>query len=522
MKYSELLSPRFSFKIMAKKVNCCVPNCLNNFRNNQCLQYYRIPKDPTIRKEYVRLLRNDSLKLESDNTRICSQHFEGGKKRDREHLPSLFPWTTEKLRRRELKRVNFDQVYESRKKSRVEHSSEDRADRDQLIRDEQILCSKDQSIKTPYSDVGSQTEAFSEKNKVDFGTQTEAFPEEPQVNSYEDKICKMEAEIQKLTIELAAVKRKLENHVRFDIERFKEKPQDIAFFTGFSDYETLMLCFDIVKEPARNLSYGSHQRKIVDSPAPNKHGRPRKLSNFQEFIMVVMKLRLGLFNRDLAYRFNISSSVVSEIFRTWIRFLRSELEVLIQLPPRDVIQVHMPSLFKEFYPRTAIIIDCTEIEMERPSALNNQSACYSSYKSRTTMKALVGITPSGATAFVSKLYPGSISDKEITMKSGLLNHLQQGDEVMADKGFLIQDELASVGAVLTIPAFLGGRKQFSKEDAAKNKKVACLRVHVERCMERIKNWHILDSKIPISLAPFASDIFIVISALTNSQPPLIS
>lgn len=138
------------------------------------------------------------------------------------------------------------------------------------------------------------------------------------------------------------------------------------------------------------------------------------------------------------------------------------------------------------------------------------------------MKALVGITPSGATAFISELYLGSISDKKITAKSGLLNHLQQDVEVMADKGFLIQDELASVGAVLTMPAFLKERKQFSKEEAAKNKKVACLRFHVERCMERIKNWHILDSKIPISLAPFASDIFIAIAALTSFQPPLIS
>ena len=310
--------------------------------------------------------------------------------------------------------------------------------------------------------------------------------------------------------------------LRFDINLFKEKPEDIAFFTGFSDYETLTFCFEIIERPARNLSYGLHQRKIFDSNATSKPGRPRKLSVFQEFILVLMKLRLGLFNRDLAYRFNISSSVVSEIFRTWIRFLRSEMEVLIQLPPRDVINLHMSSLFKEFYPKTAIIIDCTEVEMEQPSALNNQSACYSSYKSKTTMKALVGITPSGATAFVSELYPGSISDKEITVKSGLLNHLQQGDEVMADKGFLIQDELTSVGAVLTMPAFLKGRKQFSKAETAKNKKVACLRVHIERCMERIKNYHILDSKIPISIAPFASDIFIVIAALTNFQPPLIS
>ena len=93
---------------------------------------------------------------------------------------------------------------------------------------------------------------------------------------------------------------------------------------------------------------------------------------------------------------------MSEIFSTWIRFLRLELEVLTQLPPRAVIEENMPSLLKEFYPKTAFIIDCTEIETERLSALNNQSACYSSF-TRTTMKAL---------------YPGSISGKEIIIKIG--------------------------------------------------------------------------------------------------------
>ena len=56
-------------------------------------------------------------------------------------------------------------------------------------------------------------------------------------------------------------------------------------------------------------------------------------------------------------------------------------------------------------------------------------------------------------AFVSELFPGSTSHKEITVKSGLLTLFQAGDEIMADKGFLIQDKLASVGALLTIPAF---------------------------------------------------------------------
>ena len=81
---------------MPKPVNCCVPGCLNEFRNSPELQYYRIPKDSGLRKQYVHLIRNKTLKIDIDNTRICSEHFDGGKKTSRQQLPSLFLWTKAK------------------------------------------------------------------------------------------------------------------------------------------------------------------------------------------------------------------------------------------------------------------------------------------------------------------------------------------------------------------------------------------------------------------------------------------
>ena len=39
-----------------------------------------------------------------------------------------------------------------------------------------------------------------------------------------------------------------------------------------------------------------------------------------------------------------------------------------------------------------------------------------------------------------------MSDKEITRQSGILNLLEEGAEVMADKGFLIEDLLKKVNA----------------------------------------------------------------------------
>ena len=70
------------------------------------------------------------------------------------------------------------------------------------------------------------------------------------------------------------------------------------------------------------------------------------------------------------------------------------------------------------------------------------------------MKGLIGIPSDGAIPFVSSLYTGSLSDKVITSCSGILELLEPGDAVMADKGFDVEDLLKEKGVVLNIPPFL--------------------------------------------------------------------
>ena len=94
-----------------------------------------------------------------------------------------------------------------------------------------------------------------------------------------------------------------------------------------------------------------------------------------------------------------------------------------------------------------------------PSSLLLNSRLFSSYKNHTTVKGLIGIAPSGAITFTSQLYTGSISDREIVERSGILDlPLSEGDDVMADKGFTIQD-LLPLGVSLNIPPFLGQEQQ---------------------------------------------------------------
>lgn len=63
---------------------------------------------------------------------------------------------------------------------------------------------------------------------------------------------------------------------------------------------------------------------------------------------------------------------------------------------------------------------------------------------------------------------------------------------MADKGFTISDVLA-LGASLDIPYFLGGSRQMPHEDVVKTQEIPHLRIHVERAINKVKNFHIRDA-----------------------------
>ena len=99
-----------------------MPLCTNNLRNSSDVTFYRIPKKQSIRREYVRLLRNTNLKLDSDSTRICSAHWNGGRKLSRSNLPSIFPWSKKNNERRILHRTDTT-VNSGGKKRKVDLSS---------------------------------------------------------------------------------------------------------------------------------------------------------------------------------------------------------------------------------------------------------------------------------------------------------------------------------------------------------------------------------------------------------------
>ena len=107
------------------------------------------------------------------------------------------------------------------------------------------------------------------------------------------------------------------SHPVFDKTKYKED-RNIAFYTGFPNWDTFMLCYNMIKDSASGIIYGQYKKKGREESII---GRPRSLSIIEEFTLVMMRLHLGLFEKDLGHRFGISESTVSTIFHAWIHFL---------------------------------------------------------------------------------------------------------------------------------------------------------------------------------------------------------
>ena len=247
-----------------------------------------------------------------------------------------------------------------------------------------------------------------------------------------------------------------------------------------------------------------------------------------ELFAVLSRLRLNLSLQDLAIRMDLSLGKMSAIFQKWLDIMYVRLKFLIVWPTREVLQNNMPLVFQQLYPRCRVIIDCSELFIETPSSFNARAKTYSNYKKHNTVKCLIGISPCGTISFLSQCWGGRISDKSITQQS---NFLEPGDQILADRGFTISDDIACYGASLIIPSFTRGKKQLSQEEVEQSKQISRVRIHVERVIGTLKKrYRILTGTLSVSMIKHRNDegvsnidkLLVVCSALTNLGEPVVS
>ncbi|KAK0153993.1 hypothetical protein N1851_003927 [Merluccius polli] len=228
----------------------------------------------------------------------------------------------------------------------------------------------------------------------------------------------------------------------------------ISFYFRFASYKSFLAFWKLV-EPAANSKFvriSSANAASANAASGITPHRAKKLLLIDELLLFLMYLSVGLPLRDLANSFFDSPdhhqqdyNIMDSLFVSTAGFHS----------PRGLFFVEIAYYLQSF-----------------------------------------GIAPHGPITFVSPLYAGSMSDKDIFKLSGITKCLSPEMAIMVDKGFLV-DNLV-VGKVYR-PAFLVKNTQMAKEDVQRTQSIARLRVHVERCIRRIKENKLFEKVIPVHI-----------------------
>ncbi|XP_052284750.1 uncharacterized protein LOC127881097 [Dreissena polymorpha] len=481
--------------------SCVVVGCTNRWEKGSRLSWHRIPSknDQERRNNWLSSINRKNWQPNNQD-RVCGNHFLSGcashNKDDPDYVPTLNMGYELMTTSTPVVKVGRYERATSRRRKRLamELDENERRSAASTLLDLSTHCDADIE-NSPPGDSNNDTDVFHIKKEL----------ENCRLQLAETRLNErlLINELGRLQEENSSLRTEVQSSfgISFLQEDRSVSDKRTSFYTGVPNLATLLWIVSFVQSALPDFSSLNSQADAV--------------------IIVLMKFKLNLQNFDLAIRFRISESTVSNVLNRTIPILAEKLKFLIHWPDKEDVLRTLPQVFKPKYRNARTIIDCTEIFIERPGNLTARAATWSNYKHHNTLKYLVAITPLGSISFVSKAFGGRTSDKVVTLRSGFLDLLEYGDLVLADRGFLIGEEIAARNCFLSIPAFTRGQAQLTQQQVETSRSIARVRIHVERAIGRLKNFKILSTQMSLSMVPHSDSVLTICAAICNFQSKLV-
>ena len=303
---------------------CAVALCKNGTHNKPGLSFFGFPSHQKLRKKWEVFCRRADEKFKTPkDPRICSQHFsEQDLKKTLSGTQVLAKSDPRKERKNKRDR-----------RAEVEHSTDNSIE----------LPAKRQRAEKQGGEIGALHSSAEWT-----GTNTDVISDHDYTNQLENVdelhrnvLCQTE-----LTMEDLAKMERAMNHsststpassqevkVGANAQRRREQVvqdvlksnETVKVYTGIPPLSCFMLLVNTFFPYAGKMKYwdkNKHRKSYYqDDPEKEKPGRKRKFELKEEFILILLRLKLGLMERHLADMFAVSVSAVRRIYITWVRFL---------------------------------------------------------------------------------------------------------------------------------------------------------------------------------------------------------
>ena len=140
----------------------------------------------------------------------------------------------------------------------------------------------------------------------------------------------LKSEVQKLKVALREAKR-----APFRVESISHDGSPISLHTGFPSYDGSAVIVQVAWTSCQLTNILGHKEKTLAR-------RRKKLDSLNQLFLTPIKLKLDLNIRDLAFRFQISTTTVSRYFITVVCFMHNELKELIWFPTKEQVAGTLP------------------------------------------------------------------------------------------------------------------------------------------------------------------------------------
>ena len=122
--------------------------------------------------------------------------------------------------------------------------------------------------------------------------------------------------------------REITSNNSLELESFDD--EKVKYYTGLPNRKVLDVVLEYIKTDLSEI-------KI--------------LSRFHQVLLTLMRMRLNLHNQDLAYRFGVHPSTVSQTFHNVLGILYTKLvPLLVFWPEREQLKQSMPMCFRNSFP----------------------------------------------------------------------------------------------------------------------------------------------------------------------------
>ena len=255
----------------------------------------------------------------------------------------------------------------------------------------------------------------------------------------------------------------LGSSVQFQASTFFTDDEKVEFYTGVDTIENLWLLFRFLEDR-------------IDTTSDSN-----RLPLFEQFCLTLMRLRLNLQPRDMAYRFGL---VLPEVVDYITKFLSIMFTFLvptyIHWSGREDTDSTLPNCFK-----LSGLDDCVCFVEHLQVSLSTDLASDDDASKNLTY--LIGFTPAGLVSFVSIGFPSNWKKEQIWLKSGILNHLEHGDWILTERGKSVYKAEALHKAVNPFVENFGLQLvQVDEEEEETFSKRIVVQSHCKRVIESLK------------------------------------